>query len=67
MPLGFGEIVIIGCVGAAVFIGPKKVIPKLAETMKVARQAIQEASKETGASASKKTTPPPQPPKAPKE
>ncbi|KNC86476.1 hypothetical protein SARC_01385 [Sphaeroforma arctica JP610] len=77
MPLGFGEIVIIGCVGATVLIGPKKVIPRLAETIKMARQAMAEASKEGAAenaiqksNAFKTPTPPPggptpQPPQPP--
>jgi hypothetical protein len=35
MPLGMGEIAVLGLVGAALFLGPKRVIPKLAESLKV--------------------------------
>eukprot|EP00729_Bicosta_minor_P008345 gene8345-18543_t len=44
MPFGFGEIAVLGVVGAAMFLGPKRIIPKVAETLKLARETFAESS-----------------------
>eukprot|EP00039_Didymoeca_costata_P009332 m.123385 g.123385 ORF g.123385 m.123385 type:complete len:79 (+) comp14445_c0_seq2:110-346(+) len=56
MPLGFGEIAVLGVVGACLFIGPKRIIPRVAETMKMARESFAEAGK-TSIQTSKKEAP----------
>eukprot|EP00055_Hartaetosiga_balthica_P002564 m.4461 g.4461 ORF g.4461 m.4461 type:complete len:67 (+) comp2228_c0_seq1:96-296(+) len=62
MPIGLGELVVIGLVGAAVIIGPKNVLPKLAQTIKAARNAMgseaAQAAKTATKNASKETKPP---------
>eukprot|EP00041_Stephanoeca_diplocostata_P006079 m.74901 g.74901 ORF g.74901 m.74901 type:complete len:76 (+) comp16163_c0_seq1:108-335(+) len=74
MPLGFGEVAFLGIAGAVLFLGPKKVLPRIAETMKMARQTFGEAGNEAAAKATKempstvsKAKPPPQPTEVPKD
>jgi hypothetical protein len=43
--LGFGEIAFLGVAGACMFLGPKRIIPRIAETVKVARQTFAETGK----------------------
>jgi len=64
MPLGFGEIAVLGVVGAAVFLGPKRIIPKVAETLKVAREAFADSAK---TATTKTTMKPPAPIETPKK
>eukprot|EP00040_Diaphanoeca_grandis_P028276 m.163447 g.163447 ORF g.163447 m.163447 type:complete len:115 (-) comp31293_c0_seq1:47-391(-) len=40
MPFGLGEIALIGVVGACIFVGPKRIIPRIAETLKLTRQTF---------------------------
>eukprot|EP00043_Microstomoeca_roanoka_P020114 m.237551 g.237551 ORF g.237551 m.237551 type:complete len:71 (-) comp17110_c0_seq3:224-436(-) len=42
MPIGLGEALVIGAVAVTVFVGPKRVLPKVAEALKTARQALNE-------------------------
>eukprot|EP00056_Hartaetosiga_gracilis_P011012 m.164954 g.164954 ORF g.164954 m.164954 type:complete len:70 (-) comp13430_c0_seq3:1077-1286(-) len=62
MPIGLGELVVIGLVGATIIVGPKNILPKLAETIKTARSALgneaAQATKTAAKEASKKTKPP---------
>eukprot|EP01147_Barroeca_monosierra_P007126 gene7126-451_t len=47
MPIGIGEGIVIGAIALTVFVGPKRVIPKVAEAVRAARQALSEGANTT--------------------
>ena len=48
MGLSFTEIIILGFLGACLFIGPKKLIPRISETFRVTKQVLNEESTKAG-------------------
>ena len=48
MGLSFTEFIILGFLGACLFIGPKKLIPRISETFRVTKQIINEESTKSG-------------------
>ena len=48
MALSFTQLIILGFLGACLFIGPKKFIPRISETFRVTKQILNEESTKAG-------------------
>lgn len=48
MALSFTQFLILGFLGACLFIGPKKILPRISETFRVTKQVLNEESTKAG-------------------
>ena len=56
MALSFTQFLILGFLGACLFIGPKKIIPRISETFRATKQVLNEESNKAGIDVAKENT-----------